>query len=388
MPPETLISDIKGSPKRNVKRRKPGLQNPLDVALEPASNVRGRKRPRRLPPAEALLQREYQRALDGSASDLTAILRRDEANREALEWYRVKYADQFDYPYFMKAMEAALILDIFRTKSDLDDSREFARGNISFAWWDWQMELLPWTVSAAREADHFEFHQKIENAANERISKLSAKSDDLYLEEEGIRTGVMEDIRRQRELGGRFQPGISGNIKGRAVSIPDFVPPFPWLEEIVLVEDLGRPREMTRCEALIWHLLEKARTNLSLERRLCALLTNRQLAIWEQKGRDDRDTREAKARYHERMKVPETIYQCMRGLGMLSQRAKKGVLFEHWLVELALSRLGDRRLSPDQQRIVMLATRRPHDHLWPDWWDESLFGARGRRPGLPRVECS
>ena len=42
---------------------------------------------------------------------------------------------------------------------------------------------------------------------------------------------------------------------------------------------------------------------------------------------------------------------------------------EPWLVEAALSRL-PQPLSPDQQRIVLAATRAPKKVRWPEWWSE------------------
>lgn len=41
---------------------------------------------------------------------------------------------------------------------------------------------------------------------------------------------------------------------------------------------------------------------------------------------------------------------------------------EPWLVEAALSRLGERRLSRDEQDEVVRATRMPGKVRWPAWW--------------------
>jgi hypothetical protein len=43
---------------------------------------------------------------------------------------------------------------------------------------------------------------------------------------------------------------------------------------------------------------------------------------------------------------------------------------EPWLVEAALARLGGRRLTRDQQRTVLRATRTPRKVKWPEWWTE------------------
>ena len=39
-----------------------------------------------------------------------------------------------------------------------------------------------------------------------------------------------------------------------------------------------------------------------------------------------------------------------------------------WIVEAALARLGDRRLTQGEQREVWQATRTPHKVQWPHWW--------------------
>jgi hypothetical protein len=45
------------------------------------------------------------------------------------------------------------------------------------------------------------------------------------------------------------------------------------------------------------------------------------------------------------------------------------MVLEPWLVDAALSRL-DQRLSPADQRIVVKASRTPHQVRWPEWWSE------------------
>jgi hypothetical protein len=44
------------------------------------------------------------------------------------------------------------------------------------------------------------------------------------------------------------------------------------------------------------------------------------------------------------------------------------ILLEPWIVENALARLGARRLSLDDQKAVLDATRTPKKVRWPDWW--------------------
>ena len=45
------------------------------------------------------------------------------------------------------------------------------------------------------------------------------------------------------------------------------------------------------------------------------------------------------------------------------------MMLEPWLVEAALSRLGSRRLSREEQETVLRVTRTPHKVKWPGWWE-------------------
>ena len=46
------------------------------------------------------------------------------------------------------------------------------------------------------------------------------------------------------------------------------------------------------------------------------------------------------------------------------------MMLEPWLVEMALARLGNRRLTVEQQKEVVRATRTPWKVRWPEWWEE------------------
>ncbi len=48
------------------------------------------------------------------------------------------------------------------------------------------------------------------------------------------------------------------------------------------------------------------------------------------------------------------------------------MMLEPWLVEQALARLGGRRLTAEQQSVVVSATRTPWKVRWPPWWEASL----------------
>lgn len=48
---------------------------------------------------------------------------------------------------------------------------------------------------------------------------------------------------------------------------------------------------------------------------------------------------------------------------------KAYMAIEPWIVEAALERFGDKRLTLDEQDIVYKATRTPHKVRWPAWWE-------------------
>ena len=50
------------------------------------------------------------------------------------------------------------------------------------------------------------------------------------------------------------------------------------------------------------------------------------------------------------------------------REATARLVLEPWIVEAALARLGERRLPPEAQEIVLKATRTPRKVRWPDWW--------------------
>jgi hypothetical protein len=65
-----------------------------------------------------------------------------------------------------------------------------------------------------------------------------------------------------------------------------------------------------------------------------------------------------------------------RKLNRYSEAARMAL--EPWIVEAALDRLGSRRLSVEEQEIVVRATRTPWKVRWPAWWSVQL--AKSARP--------
>ena len=60
------------------------------------------------------------------------------------------------------------------------------------------------------------------------------------------------------------------------------------------------------------------------------------------------------------------------GIKAYHKRKSARVLLDNWVIEDGLARLGDRRLTPVQQREVLAATRFPKKMDWPSWWEPDL----------------
>ena len=70
---------------------------------------------------------------------------------------------------------------------------------------------------------------------------------------------------------------------------------------------------------------------------------------------------------------PGSVSSALTALRMATKldpyRPTARMALEPWLVEQALARLGDRRLSREEQVKVVKATRTPRKVKWPEWWE-------------------
>lgn len=165
----------------------------------------------------------------------------------------------------------------------------------------------------------------------------------------------------------RFKKGQSGNPKGRPPGRRRAIPYDHLLGQIVVVRENGRERRVTAAEAFLLHLTKRGMEGDSTSARAT-------LAAIEQ----------ARARRHAtdvpgftivwRLVSPGSVGCALEALGMAhkvnrySEQAR--YLLNPWIVQAALARLGDRRLSRDQQRAVVRSTRTPQKVQWPEWWEE------------------
>lgn len=162
----------------------------------------------------------------------------------------------------------------------------------------------------------------------------------------------------------QFKKGQSGNPRGRPRNRRRGIPYDTLLGQMVTVREDGRERRVTAAEAFILQLTKKGLEGDSAAARAS-------LAAIEKA----RASRPAHA-------VGETIRIQFRtfglccvvedlGIGMLIHKTDKErsrLMLKPWIVEAALARLGDRRLSLEEQEIVVASVRTPEKVRWPDWW--------------------
>ena len=164
----------------------------------------------------------------------------------------------------------------------------------------------------------------------------------------------------------RFKKGQSGNPKGRPRARHRQVPYDSVLGQMVTVREDGRERRITAAEAFILQLTQKGLAGDSAAARASLA------AIEEARAKR---TPENDA---EILRIIISSYGVGTALRILGLGIKKYPLdkqrvrweLEPWIVEAALSRLGDRTLSRDEQREVCANTRTPGKVDWPSWWTE------------------
>jgi hypothetical protein len=163
----------------------------------------------------------------------------------------------------------------------------------------------------------------------------------------------------------RFQKGQSGNPRGRPKARRRDLPYDLLLGQMVTIREEGRDRRVTAAEAFLLHLTKKglAGDSASARASLTAIEAAREKHIAEAP---------LQVRLVWKCVAPGSVGPALDALGMAVKLNKysEGATYrlKPWLVQSALDRLGERRLTPEQQRVIVDVTRSPCDVCWPEWW--------------------
>lgn len=178
---------------------------------------------------------------------------------------------------------------------------------------------------------------------------------------------------RQPPVSSRFKKGQSGNPRGRPRNRTRQLPYDTVLGQMVTIREDGKEKRVTAAEAFILRLTKKGLEG-------CGASTRASLESIE-KAR--RARHESISRTPIRIKIRIFGLCCIvEDLGLAIRlheydEDKVELKLKPWIVEAALARLGSRRLSINEQRIVAAATRDPEKVQWPEWWhlDQSARSA-------------
>jgi hypothetical protein len=164
----------------------------------------------------------------------------------------------------------------------------------------------------------------------------------------------------------RYRPAQSGNPRGRPHGRHVGLPYDAVLGQKVTIREDGQERRITAAEAFLLHMTKMglAGNGPAARAAMEAIEAARALRPGERGS-----------------SVPTIIMRCISseyatsGLTALHMAVKVDayrptarLLIEPWLVEAALARLGDRRLTLAEQAEIWRATRTPRRVNWPDWW--------------------
>ena len=170
---------------------------------------------------------------------------------------------------------------------------------------------------------------------------------------------------RNPPLDSRFRKGRSGNPRGRPRGRGRELPYEAVLGQKVIIRENGRERRVTAAEAFLLQLIKRGLDGDSAAARAAIA------AIGDIRDADvsvDYGPTGIVVAFVSPGSV-NTAVECLRiGTKLDRFRETARMMLEPWMVEAALARFAEKRLTPEQQEIVVKATRTPAKVRWPDWW--------------------
>lgn len=195
----------------------------------------------------------------------------------------------------------------------------------------------------------------------------------MTVDDTSPKTTPAEVGHKRPPAGSRFAKGQSGNPKGRPRGRHRTAPYEAVLGQKVTIRDGAVEKRMSAAEAFMLHMAKRGLEGDGPAGR--ALMT----AIEEVSGQKAVSDNSVHTIVHQFVS-PGSVNSALEPLRMARKldpyRATARMMLEPWIVEASLARLGDRKLTREEQQIVLAATRTPHKVNWPDWWDVDLRDRR------------
>lgn len=137
------------------------------------------------------------------------------------------------------------------------------------------------------------------------------------------------------------------------------------LGQLVTVRDGGTERRVTAAEAFLLFMAKRGLSGDGASARATMATIEQAKAL----GLVETDLEMPTVNL---LLVGPTVNRALESLRMARKfdryRNTAKMMLEPWVVEMALKRLGSRRLSIQQQKEVERVTRTSHKVRWPRWW--------------------